>query len=87
MLNKLKLYSMDSKFNVGDKVRVVGYGHLIFGFENGRKTTTDICADLVGKEGTVKEVTETQGKIKYALDGLSKTAWYDEKQLEKVLLT
>jgi len=45
----------------------------------------DINPSIVGKEGVVREVDLTQGKFKYALDGIAgKSAWYDDQQLEKI---
>ena len=41
--------------------------------------------ELVGQEGFIDKVTKTQGEYKYAINGLSKYAWYNEDQLEKVL--
>lgn len=81
---------MDFKFEINDDVRIVGYGHIIYmtSKENhnwGELVPMDIRPDLINKIGKVKERIITQGKPKYALSGLSKTAWYDEKQLEKVL--
>lgn len=87
---------MDSKFKVGDKVRVIRYGHPFWSWQKipGAKLLSkdkspywyDMSPDLVGKEGTICKVTSTQGDIQYAINGISgKYAWYDEEQLEKVL--
>ena len=83
-------------FKVGEKVRVVNYGHLLFTNEpykfnyklleeKGSARLYDVSVDLLGKTGDVTEVCESQGKFTYALSGLRKVAWYNEDQLEKVL--
>lgn len=76
---------MDSKFNVNETVKVVNYGHLVWIHEKGVAIERDLLPELVGRIATIKEKLCTQGKWKYALNGLTKTAWYDEKQLEKIL--
>ena len=83
-------------FNIGDKVRIVKYGSLLW--ENvtmpqpeGKRHIYkdrnpirwfDINPELVGKEAVVQEVHNTQGRPKYVLSGLTKVAWYDHEQLE-----
>lgn len=43
----------------------------------------DQIPSIVGKTGTIKHVTDTQGIPKYSIDGIhGKSAWYDEQQLE-----
>lgn len=86
------------KFNTGDRVRIIKYGSLFW--ENktvGQPSTNlpvvgetetvffkDMNPELVGQIGIVEKFTITQGNVKYALQGLSKHAWYDEGQLEIV---
>lgn len=85
-----------SKFKTGDHVKIVKYGALFW--ENKMveqpknnfpiiSETPNICLkdmmpELVGQKAIVEKSTETQGKISYALRGVSKYAWYDEEQLE-----
>jgi hypothetical protein len=45
-----------------------------------------MAPELVGQKGIICEVSLTQGKYHYAINGIiDKHAWYDEKQLKKVL--
>jgi hypothetical protein len=85
-----------SKFKEGDKVEVVRYGHLYWSYEKEpikhidydpvvKCYLYDMSPELVGQKGVVTEVTKTQGKYQYSLSGLSKSSWYDEKQLKAVL--
>lgn len=131
--NKCTAEMVDRKLKVGDKVKVVEYGHLMFRYKKGYQEESDYfakaqaefnnsmskvlfgehaifedvesvkgkpepdniykdCGDmwwidmspgLVGQEGVICKVTNTQGRLKYAVDGISgKYAWYDDKQLE-----
>jgi len=75
-----------NKFDIGDKVRVVEYGHLMWIIDiDGNTKVKDVSPELVGKEGIVYEVNFCQGRYSYALKRMEgKTAWYDEKQLEMV---
>tara|TARA_R110000822_G_scaffold67329_1_gene164009 strand:+ start:2191 stop:2778 length:588 start_codon:yes stop_codon:yes gene_type:complete len=133
--NKGAAEMVDRKLKVGDKVRVVEYGHLMFRYKKCYQEESDMfaklqidannkmaemlfgsdylkedssnakgnpepdniykdCGDMwwidinhsiVGQEGVVCEVTNTQGRLQYAVDGIKgKHAWYDEKQLELV---
>ena len=78
----------DSKFKIGDKVRIIGYGHLFWSYDKPSDkipTWYDMSPELVGQIGIIANITNTQGIPKYALKGPNKYAWYDEKQLEKVL--
>ncbi len=71
------------KFVIGDKVRIINYGHHIWerGEWDGKIKMIDLSPDLVGKEGIVSKATLTQGIPQYAVDGLRKHAWYNEDQL------
>ncbi len=85
---------MKNKFEIGDKVEVIRYGHLIRTSKSSRielpviheeenSVWRDMLSDIVGRVGVIKKVTETQGESKYSIDGIyGKTAWYDEEQLE-----
>ena len=45
----------------------------------------DNSAFLVGKEGIISEVTNTQGLWKYSIKGIpEKAAWYNEDQLQLI---
>jgi hypothetical protein len=92
---------MEAKFKVGDEVVIVKYGHHFWSYEpvpgcnfpvlydnkeEGYKVY-DMSPELVGQKGIIDQVTNTQGMWKYAINGPNKHAWYDEKQLEKVLPT
>mgnify|MGYP001003825553 FL=1 len=83
-------------FKMGDKVRVINYGALLWD-RNGKlpfkkmKLSTDevylydIMPELVGKEGIVDKVSVTQGIVGYALNNIpEKYAWYHEDQLTLV---
>lgn len=70
---------------IGDKVRVVNYGHIIHRFNGEGWTPVDILPSIVGKTGTIREVDIVQGERHYALKGIpQKEAWYYEDQLEKI---
>ena len=82
---------MESKLKPGDKVRIIGYGHIFksskteprFSFKIVEETEDEIVYDilpqLIGRKGVIKE--ESMGQ--YALDGIiGKTAWFDRSQLE-----
>jgi hypothetical protein len=89
---------MESKFKIGDKVKVVNYGHLMwvnkkiggkFNLPIVKETETYVCYDtnkgIVGNSGIVKDVKETQGFFNYSLSGIKgKSAWYTEDQIEIV---
>ena len=86
----------EPKFNVGDKVRVVKYGHAIWVHKDSNMflncpvitknpRMVDIIPDVVGKTGVVCQSKITQDIPSYAIDGIiGKTAWYDEEQLELI---
>ena len=85
-----------NKFEIGDKVKVVNYGHLMWtNKKSGTKVNwpiinedentiwNDMQSEIVGKYGVVKDVIETQGIVQYSLNGIpQKSAWYNEEQLE-----
>jgi len=89
---------MENKFVIGDKVKVVGYGHLFWLAKDSEMKTNfpiihkegdiiwhDMNSGVVGKKGVVDKVTETQGQIKYSIKGIpEKSAWYNEEQLKMV---
>jgi hypothetical protein len=96
--NKLNKRIMPAKFSIGDKVKIINYGAMCwisseFAFsskglktlkEEGDYIICDTYPELVGKEGIISEVTKTQGEWQYAINGLTKYAWYDEEQLEMI---
>jgi len=79
---------MEQKFKIGDRVKIVNYGHRIISYKPliGAKllgpNEYDIRPEMVGKVGAIYEV----GKSGYGidLDGRGKHAWYDKVQLEKI---
>ena len=64
------------KFKIGDKVRIVNYGHLIV-YEEG---FIDMSPNEVGQIGIVNDISEN-GKYRLSKQQ-GKLAWFDEKQLE-----
>lgn len=90
---------MDSKFKVGDKVKIVKYGAIIL-CASGIGTydkfplirildndieARDILPELIGKKAVISEVSLYLGThCSYALNGVSKTTWYLEEQLELI---
>jgi hypothetical protein len=89
---------MKPKFNIGDKVKVIKYGHpawsnvpnvlypIIFEEDDGWKRI-DMMPELVGEVGIVSIVEShlQNNNYEYALKGISrKHAWYNEEQLELI---
>lgn len=84
---------MKPKFKIGDKVKVIKYGSLLWRFkseenmptariyrEEGNVEWIDINPQIIGKEGIVASV-----GTYVAVDGIpEKFAWYDEEQLELI---
>jgi hypothetical protein len=70
------------KFKIGDKVRIINYGHRIYDIKNGKLCNPiDINPDIIGKKGVI---VEKHGK-QYAIHGIkTKYAWYDKEQLEAI---
>ncbi len=89
---------MENKFVIGDKVRVVNYGHPIWMNKNldmeinlpiisedDKVVWYDMNNGVVGKVGIIEKVKKIQGILGYSLNGIpEKTAWYTENQLEMV---
>jgi len=86
-----------SKFKIGDKVRIINYGHPIWEnkkypeykpmslptiSETENVRWCDMRPDLVGREDIVDQVTNTQGRPKYSL--LKNGAWFLDENLEMV---
>ena len=83
-------------FEIGDKVRIIKYGHMIFVHKDDDKYKTilgltegfkcvDAMPELIGKEGIITEIGETFYMNTYAIEGItSKSKWYDDGQLEKI---
>lgn len=68
-----------SKFQVGDQVKVVNYGSLVWPYN---EPPYDIHPELVGEVGIIATVDGNS----YAIDGIpGKHAWYDDGQLELVV--
>lgn len=75
-----------NKFDIGDKVKVVGYGSLMWtNHGDGKVTYKDMRPEMVGQTGIVSIAKECQGMWNYALVKIEgKSAWYNEDQLEMV---
>lgn len=84
----------EPKFKIGDNVRIVNYGHLLFC--NKKETPKewwpkefysedenfgwwDIQKDFVGQETIITDVIESQGRVQY---GTKLFSWAGENQLE-----
>lgn len=87
---------MEKEFEIGDSVKVVKYGSLMWTSRNSNYKLPcpivsitnhlifyDRSPDLVGQNGIIREISHTGQSVKYALEGVrGKTAWYDKEQLE-----
>ena len=85
-----------TKFNIGDKVRIVNYGQLMWGNKSahGGKLLegfpiiqededflwVDLRPDIVGQEGVVDVAKTNQGIDEYSVHGVG--AWFNNDQLE-----
>lgn len=89
----------NQKYKVGDEVKIVKYGALIWENKNVKEPKSslpliyedenirwlDLCPEVVGQTGIVVKSTMTQKKPLYAIDGIEgKGAWYCEEQMEKI---
>lgn len=73
------------KYGIGDKVKVVNYGALLWDNLDGKTKVRDIRPEIVGKEGIISKAEIFQDRPQYAIDGIPKKhAWYDEEQLEMI---
>ena len=91
------------KFNIGDVVKVVRYGHVLWaaGEEDKKRMAKtgrfkliqeidnveywDVSPELVGRTGTIDNISITQNVPSYSVSGIpEKHAWYVESQLELV---
>jgi hypothetical protein len=69
-------------YNIGDKVRIVNYGHVIYKWAgNGRMEAIDISPNLIGKEGVIDRQCDSNDDS-YSIQGIG--AWYHSDQLELV---
>jgi len=90
---------MAIEFNIGDNVRIVKYGHLIWEsktmpgqrsnqksyYEDDKRAWIDIVPHIVGKEGKVYQKIKTDNGYRYSLSGISgKHSWYYFEQLELI---
>ena len=72
-------------YAIGDKVKIVKYGHPYWVNKDGDIIVKDMSPELIGQKGLVDEVTITQGIPMYAIDGIKgKHAWYNEDQMELI---
>ena len=92
-----KLLSIDEiqfNYRIGDRVRIINYGHLVdYNKNNGRPYNfysedelfycVDMSPHLVGCVGTVYESGSRYAiKLDYRQTGYEKAAWYENEQLE-----
>ncbi len=74
------------KYNNGDRVRIVNYGHPIWEYNKAgdKYSILDLRPGLVGKEATIVNSKVTQGKEQYklAIDDYGEISWFGLKQLE-----
>lgn len=73
-----------SKFKTGDIVRIVNYGHRYWETVDGEVYVRDMNPDLVGQVVVIEKVSITQEIPHYSVIGVSKSAWYNEDQLELI---
>lgn len=76
--------STDMKFNIGDKVEIINYGHIIWHMQDDKLVAHDMSPELIGQQGIITDAHQTQGKDTYALQGPNKAAWYDNGQLKLI---
>lgn len=77
------------KYNNGDRVRIINYGHLIWDYDRDKEkyNTWDLQPGFVGKEATIIETAESQPgyeRYKLEIDGVGNVAWFGLKQLKRV---
>lgn len=84
------------KYKIGDKVRVINYGHLIWENKNVEQPMLnfaviqedetfrylDIMPERVGKVGIIEQVKNTQNIPSYSIASIG--AWLNESQLELI---
>ncbi len=78
------------KYNLGDRVEIVNYGHQIWNSIEGsdKVNVIDLQPQLVGKQATIMESTENQPgyeQYKLDIDGYGSRAWFGLKQLKDAL--
>lgn len=76
-----------SKFNIGNRVQIVGYGEM--GWQPAccgkQGSITDSMPDLIGKQGVIEEVLESGERTLYTLSGIpSKRQFYRDEQLKLI---
>lgn len=76
---------MQPKYNLGERVVVVNYGHKIYQHKKGQDFSIDFSPELVGQKGIIVKVETVQNMSHYALGGIEgKHAWYNEDQIELI---
>ncbi len=82
---------------IGDRVKIINYGHVVFTVEEeykiykfpliktfpGGTEARDISPELVGQEGIITQISKDGDQ--YVLSGPTKSAWYNEDQLELIV--
>jgi len=76
---------MNTKYKVGDRVKIKNYGHKVWHNKDGQYYTQDIHPEMVGQKGVIVKAEMTQNIPSYAIDGIKgKHAWFDEEQIELI---
>lgn len=76
-----KLLEYKPELKVGDKVKVIRYGHIYWSSINGKLVPTDMSPHLIGKIGVIDKISGNH----YSVEGIKeKHAWYDYQQLMKL---
>lgn len=84
-------------YNIGDRVRIVRYGQLMFAPNNkfysrlkfpiiakdDETIVFDWRSDLIGGDGIIANISTTQDIPTYSIQGIG--AWFNEDQLELVI--
>lgn len=71
---------------IGNKVKIVNYGHLIWRVIDGKLKSVDYMPELIGKEGVITDKKQLfGGSFIYSVDGIADNRFvFDEQQLEKI---
>lgn len=73
-----------TRYKVGDRIRLVNYGHPWYFWKDGEMMVADLAPERVGQYGRIHKAGITQGIDKYSIDfdNLGHGAWYNNSQLE-----
>ena len=73
------------KFNIGDRVTVVKYGHMVGGIKDGKGVWMDLYPEIIGRTGFVESITPHPNpnyQFGIQFDDGSYVAWLNPGQLE-----